>query len=189
MTTGQPDYTSKADVNITNATLDVDATGSSIDANITNATVTVDGDITGTVEISGTPTVQFAAAQSVNIGTAPTLDVTFSGTQDVNIATGSCDVEIQNASIDVFTTSASIEQHKVSVTAASTTQAWTNAIKSFIFYNDGSGEVHINFDGAATDDHFIIRAKSSFSLDFASQDTRFKCLAGNTATVYALGVY
>lgn len=156
-----------------------------------NGTQNVQFVATQNVNISSTTgalSVAFDGTQNVNIASAETLNVAFDGTPNVNITAGTIDATITNSSIDIFSTSSNIEQHKISVTDSSTTQNWTNAIKSFIFFNDGDEDVHINFDGVATTNHFKLRVGSSFSVDYATQDTRFITTSG-TATIFAIGIW
>jgi hypothetical protein len=76
---------------IQNANIPVTGT---VNANITNATLPVQG----SVSISGTPTVNFAAGQTVNIGNTPS----------VAIASGTVNANIQNATINTKETAATI---------------------------------------------------------------------------------
>jgi len=126
MATGRADYTTKADVNITNATLDVDATGSAIDANITNASIdvaqsgtwnvdasgsTIDANITNAsidvsqtgawnVGITGTPTFNIGASNDVNIAST-TGDLNCNITNATIPVTGDINANITNATLDV----------------------------------------------------------------------------------------
>jgi len=161
-------------------TIAIDQTGANNTVQITGTpSVSISG--TPSVTISGTPTVEFATAQSVKFDTA----------QEVTITSGSVSITSGNVTVsgDVFLTGNNQEQHKVSVTDTSTQQTWTGATKAFLVYNDGPYPVHINFDAAATTDNFKIPSGASLSIDYASQDTRFICASGKTATVYAIGLY
>jgi hypothetical protein len=197
--TGTPNVSVTGNVGITgNPTVDIH--GQTVD--VTGQTVYAVG--TGSYVITGEVT--FPSAQEVNISSQTgdlnvsvvnaSIPITVADTLDVNItnadltisASGTIDVDIQNASVDVFMTSDDIEQHKVTVTNSSTTQSWTNPIKAFLFFNDGPATMHINFGTTATTDHLKIAKGTSFSIDFASQDTRFITSAG-TAAVYCVGLY
>jgi len=170
---------------ITNASIPITHVGD-LDVNITNADLTVSGDITGTVAISGTPTVQFAAAQSVNIGTAPTLTVEFSGTQDVNITTGSVDATIQNASIDVAQIATadifSIGQYTVTTNATQLLGSPAGRL-AFIMVNNSDQTVYIGpYNTVTTATGLPIAPGASYSND-VWKGTLYGRVAAGTSNV------
>lgn len=170
---------------------------------VTITSGTVNAAVTGNVSITGTPTVEITSGSvtatvtgTVAISGTPSVTIT-SGTINATV-TGSVDITSGSVTIasgnvvvtgDVFTTGSNTEQHKIAVTDAVTTQAWTNAIKSFMFYNDGPFPVHFRFGADPTTDYFKVPSGNAFTIDIASQNSRFICDTGETATVFAIGMY
>lgn len=89
----------------------------------------------------------------------------------------------------IISSGSNFEQVKIAATAVEATTSFTQKVKSVLFYNDGANPVHLNFDAAATVNHFKLVAKAWFFIDIPFTDIRTICAAGHTATLYCIGVF
>ena len=87
-----------------------------------------------------------------------------------------------------FITGENVEQNKASVTDSDTALIFSQKVKAWIVSNDGPNAVHINFETAATTDHFKIPARGFMMLAVPLTELHFICASGETATVFAIGV-
>ncbi len=184
-------FDSAQDVNVTGTT--TVQFGSAQDVNITSGDVGITGVADVAISAGQVYAVQSGAyviSGEVTFPSAQDVVITSSGTLDVDVVTAELSMLIASSAvtIDVFTTGDNIEQHAINVGLTSTTQSWTNDIKSFIFYNASGALIHFNEGGAATTTHYPILPKQTFAIDIKSQDTRFIADVAS-GTIYAMGVY
>ena len=88
-----------------------------------------------------------------------------------------------------FTSAGSIEQKKISATAAEATTSFSQAVGAVLIYNDGNNPVHINLDATATTNSFKLPAKAWLQIDLKFTDIHTICASGETATIYAVGLF
>ena len=89
----------------------------------------------------------------------------------------------------IVSSGSSDEQLKISVTAIDTFSSFSQQVKSIVIHNDGKNAVHYKRDAAATTNNHKIPAKSWLTLDVPITTPHFICAAGETATVYVIGVF
>jgi len=89
----------------------------------------------------------------------------------------------------MITSAQSSEQLKIDVDEADSSEDFSQACLSLLLYNDGPNPVHFNEDAAATTDHFKLPAKAWLSIDIPVTTPHLICAAGETATVFCLGLY
>jgi len=94
-----------------------------------------------------------------------------------------------NVHVTGTSSSSSFEQLNISATDLESTDSFSQEVLSAILLNDGDDSVHVNFDALATVSHFKLTPKSWLSLDLNLTDVHTICAAGETATVYAIGIY
>ena len=89
----------------------------------------------------------------------------------------------------VVTTTPNVEQVRQVVVAADVTVNFAQIVKAWLIYNDGVNPVHWNIGAAATVNNFRIRPRTFYSADIPTNNIHFICAAGETATVWIVGVY
>lgn len=89
----------------------------------------------------------------------------------------------------VFLSGDNFEQQKISATENEATTSFTQTVRSVHLYNDGADAVHIHLDATATTNHYKLTANSSVTLNIICTDVHTICAAGETATIYVIGVY
>lgn len=92
-------------------------------------------------------------------------------------------------SIRAFTSAVSREQIKIAATAVEATSSFSQEVKSCLIYNDGVNPCHIEFDDTATINHMKLPAKAWLIVDLNLTDIHTICAAGETATLYCIGLY
>ena len=89
----------------------------------------------------------------------------------------------------IITSGSFSEQLKIAVDEDDSSDSFSQEVRSMTFYNDGPNAVHFNEDAAATTNHFKVPAKAWFSIDIPVTTPHFICAAGETATIYVIGVW
>ncbi len=89
----------------------------------------------------------------------------------------------------IVTSGSASQNAKVSVTAAETVVTFSQAVLSFIIYNDGAYAVHVSRATAVDTDDFKIPSGSWFMMDVPTTSIYLICAAGQTATCYLVGVF
>ncbi len=89
----------------------------------------------------------------------------------------------------IIISGSSTEQLKISVDDTDSSDDFSQEVRSILVYNDGPNPVHFNEDAAATTNKFKMPAKAWLMIDIPVTTPHFICAAGETATVYVLGVY
>jgi len=80
------------------------------------------------------------------------------------------------------------EQQKASVTATASDLTFTTTVHSWRLYNDGPNACYYAIGETADTDNFKIPAKSWIMEDAPVTVISLVCAAGETATVYAVGL-
>ena len=89
----------------------------------------------------------------------------------------------------IITSASYSEQLKIAVTAADSSDDFSQEVRSILVYNDGPNPVHFNEDAAATTNKFKLPAKAWLTMDIPVTTPHFICAAGETATIYVMGVW
>ena len=87
-----------------------------------------------------------------------------------------------------FTSSSEEEQEKASVDENETVITFSKEVKSWRLYNDGTAAVHYALATGVDTDNFKIPPRAGIVEDVPTTSIYLICAAGETATVYAVGL-
>ncbi|KKL68009.1 hypothetical protein LCGC14_2129270 [marine sediment metagenome] len=89
----------------------------------------------------------------------------------------------------VVTSATEDEQLNISVTATDSSDSFAQIVLAILIYNDGPNAVFYKRDAVATTSNYKMPAKTWASFDVPMTTPHFICASGETATVFAVGVF